>query len=73
MHLSPKLSMATPRIEKKTAETTIKTIAKSPNNIKSPLFRYLKNIMQHTVVTTKIAITTIIPAIKTPRKIEIKN
>jgi len=36
MHLSPRLSTATPRIEKTTAETTIKTIAISPNNIKSP-------------------------------------
>lgn len=29
--------------------------------------------MQHTVVTTKMAINTIAPAIKTPRKMKIKN
>ena len=68
MHLSPKLSIATPSIENITEERTIKTTAKSPNNI--IYLHYLKRIMQQTVVTTKIAIKTIAPAIKTPRKMK---
>ena len=36
MHLSPRLSTATPRIEKITAETTIITTAKRANNINPP-------------------------------------